>query len=103
MLIFSFCIDIVYENIIILSINLIIYDRIPDKFQVGTDLVESAGLRGGFNKADLPKFRVGTCFKGFEFGLGGVGALDYGLSHIDSTGLMFAEAVERLVDKARTW
>ena len=65
--------------------------------------MEPAGLRGGFNKADLPKFRVGTCFESFEFGLGGVGVWDDGLSHIDSAGLMFAESVEGLVDQARFW
>jgi len=70
---------------------------------MGTDLVETAGPRGGFNKAYLTEFRVGTCFKGFELGLGGVGARYDGLAHIDSAGLMFAESVERLIDHAGTW
>ena len=42
---------------------------------------------------------MGTCFEGFELGLGGVGAWDDGLSHIDSAGLMLAESVEGLVDE----
>ena len=70
---------------------------------MGTNLVESAGPRRGLNKAYLTEFRVGTCFEGFELGLGGVGAWDDGLSHIDSAGLVFAESVEGLVDEARFW
>jgi len=42
---------------------------------------------------------VGTCFESFELGLGGVGACDDGLSHIDSARLMFTESVERLIDQ----
>ena len=102
-LISSFYIDIVYENIIILSINLIIYDWKPNKFEMGTNLVESAGPRGGLNEAYLSKFGMGTCFEGFELGLGGVGTWYDGLSHIDSAGLMLAESVEGLVDQARFW
>ena len=67
---------------------------------MGTNLVESAGPRGGLNKAYLSKFGVGTCFEGFELGLGGVGAWYDGLAHIDSAGLVFAESVERLIDEA---
>ena len=70
---------------------------------MGPDLVEASGLRGGFNQAYLTEFRVRTCFEGFELGLGGVGAWDDGLSHIDSAGLMFAESVEGLVDQAGIW
>ena len=44
---------------------------------------------------------MGTCFEGFELGLGGVGTWYDGLSHIDSAGLMFAESVEGLVDQAK--
>ena len=46
---------------------------------------------------------MGTCFEGFVFGLGGVGAWYDGLSHIDSAGLVFAESVEGLVDQASFW
>ena len=102
-LISSIFIDIVYEYFVFLAINLIIQDWKPDKFEMGTDLVETAGPRGGLNKAYLTEFRVGTCFEGFELGLGGVGAWYDGLAHIDSAGLMFAESVEGLVDHARTW
>ena len=66
---------------------------------MGTDLVESTGLRTGLDKADLPEFRMGTGFAGFKIGLGGVGAGDDGLSDVDATGLVFAEAVERLIDQ----
>ena len=83
-------IDIVYENLIFFSINLIIKDGKPNKFKMGTDLVEASGLRGGLNKAYLTKFRVGACIEGFELGLGGIGTWDDGLSHIDSAGVMFA-------------
>ena len=103
MLIYIFFIDIVNKNLVILSIYLIIYDRKPHKFEVGTDLVESAGLRSCFNEAYLSEFGVRPCFEGFERGQGGVGARYNGLSHIDSAGLMFAESVEGLVDHAGTW
>jgi len=46
---------------------------------------------------------MGTCFESFELGLGGVGAFDDGLPHINSAGLMFAESVEGFVDQARFW
>ena len=98
-LISSIFIDIANEKFIFLSINLIIYYWKPNKFEMGTDLVESTGPRGGLNEAYLSKFGMGTCFKGFELGLGGVGAWDDGLSHIDSAGLMLAESVEGLVDE----
>ena len=98
-LISSIYIDIVYKNIIILSINLIIYDGKSDKFEMGTNLVESASPRGGLNKAYLTEFWVGTCFEGFELGLGRVSAWYNGLSHIDSAGLVFAESVKGLVDQ----
>ena len=42
---------------------------------------------------------MGTCFESFELCLGGVGAWDDGLPHINSAGLMFAESVEGLVDE----
>ena len=100
MLIYIFFIDIVNKNLVILSIYLIIYDRKPHKFEVGTDLVESAGLRSCFNEAYFSELGVRPCFEGFELGLGRVGAWDYGLSHIDSAGLMFTETVEGLVDQA---
>ena len=67
---------------------------------MSTDLVEPACLWGGLNKAYLCKTGVGTSFEGFELGLGGVGALDDGLSHIDSAGLVFAESVKRLIDQS---
>ena len=66
---------------------------------MGTDLVESTGPRGGFYKADLPKFGVGTYFEGLILGLCGVSALDNRLADVDATGLVFAEAVERLIDQ----
>ena len=96
----SIFIDIVYENLIFLSVNLVIQDWKTDKFEMGTDLVESAGPRRGLDKAYLTEFRVGTCFESFELGLGGVGAWYDGLAHIDSAGLMFAESVEGLIDQA---
>ena len=43
---------------------------------------------------------MGTGFAGIERGLGGVGAGDDGLADVDAAGLMFAEAVERLIDQA---
>ena len=46
---------------------------------------------------------MGTCFEGFVIGLGRIGAWYDGLAHIDSAGLMFAESVERLIDRAGTW
>ena len=39
------------------------------------------------------------CLPGFELGLGGVGAGNDRLAHIDLAGLMFAESVEGLVDQ----
>jgi len=66
---------------------------------VGTDLVKSTGLRRGLDKADLPEFRMGTGFAGFKIGLGGVGAGDDGLADVDAAGLMFAEAIEGLIDQ----
>ena len=66
---------------------------------MGTDLVEAACLRGCFQKAYFTKFGVDACFDCFVFGLGGVGAWDDGLSHVDSAGLMLAESVEGLVDE----
>ena len=66
-----------------------------------TDLVEASGLRRRLYKAYLTEFRVGTCFEGFELGLGGVGAWYDGLAHIDLAGLMLAESVERLIDNPR--
>ena len=86
----SASIDIVYEYLIFLAINLVIYDWKPNKFEMGTDLVEASGLRRRLYKAYLAEFRVGTCFESFELGLGWVGAWDDGLPHIDSAGLMFA-------------
>ena len=72
-------------------------------FEVGSDLVESACLWGGFDQTDLPELGVCPCLPGFELGLGGVGAGDDGLAHIDLAGLMFAESVEGLVDQTGTW
>jgi hypothetical protein len=70
---------------------------------MGTNLVKSAGPRGGLDEAYFSKFEVGTCFEGFELGLGGIGTWDDGLPHIDPAGLMFAKSVEGLVDQAGTW
>ena len=93
-------IDIVYENFIFLPINLVIYDWKTNKLEVGTDLVQPACFRGGFDKGNFTKFGVGTCFEGFVFGLGRVSARDHGLANIDSAGLVFAQSVERLINKA---
>ena len=68
-------------------------------FEVGSDLVEATGFRGGFDEADLTELGVCPCLPGFELGLGGVGAWNDRLAHIDSAGLMFAESIEGLVDQ----
>jgi hypothetical protein len=47
------------------------------------------------------KVRVDAGFEGFVFGLGRVGAWDHGLTDVDPAGLVFAEAVEGLIDDAR--
>ena len=67
--------------------------------EVGTNLVEAAGFRGGFDQANLPELGVCPCGEGFELGLGGVSPGDDRLAHIDLAGLMFAESVEGLVDQ----
>ena len=59
-IIFGLFIDIVYEKLVIFTINLIIQHWKSDKFEMGTDLVQSAGPRGGLDKAYLAEFRVGT-------------------------------------------
>ncbi len=48
-LISSFFIDIVNKYIIWLAVDLIIHDWASDMFEVGSDLVESASLWGGFH------------------------------------------------------
>ena len=40
-------------------------------FEVGANLMEAAGFRGGFDQANLPELGVGPCGEGFELGLGG--------------------------------
>ena len=99
-LIYIIFIDIVYKNIVFLAVNLIINNWKPNKLEVGTNLVEAACLRRGLDKAYLPEFGVGTHIEGFVFGLGGVSAWDNGLADIDSAGLVFAEPIERLINKA---
>ena len=61
--------------------------------------MESAGLRGSFHEAYLPEFGVGSCFEGYELGLGRISPRDNGLSDVDTAGLMFTEAVEGLIDQ----
>ena len=97
-IILSIFIDIVYKKLIILAINLVVEYRDPDKFKVCPYLVESSSPGGGLDKADFTEIRMDSCFHGFVFGLGGVGAGDDCLADIDSAGLVFAEAVEGLID-----
>ena len=65
---------------------------------MGTDLVEAAGFGGSLHQADLPVFRVGAGAQGFKFGDCGVGAGNDGLPDINSTGLVFTQAVQGLID-----
>lgn len=69
--------------------------------EVGPDLVESTGFRGGLHEGDFPMFGVVAGAEGIEFSRGGIGAWHHGLADIDPAGLMFAEPVERLVDDPR--
>ena len=91
-------IDIVYEKLIIFTINLVIQHWEADEFEVCPYLVESSCPGGGLDKADFTVIRMNSCFHGFVFGLGRVGAGDDRLADIDPAGLMFAEAVEGLID-----
>ena len=93
-------IDIVYKYIIWLAIDLIINDWASDMFEVGTDLVKSTCLWGGFDQADLAECGVGTGFDCFVFGLGWVGVWDDSLAHVNPAELMFSKTIERLIDEA---
>ncbi len=66
--------------------------------EVGPDLVESTGFRGGLHEGDFPMFGVVAGAEGIEFSRGGIGAGNNGLADIDPAGLMFAESVEGLID-----
>ena len=94
----SIFIDIAYKKLIILAINLVIYDWEAEEFEVCPYLVESSSPGGGLDKAYFTEIRMDSCFHGFVFGLRGVGAGDDCLADIDSAGLVFAEAVEGLID-----
>ena len=99
-LISSFFIDIVYKYIIWLTVDLIIHDWASDMFEVGTYLVESTCLWGGFDQADHAECGVGTGFGCFVFGLGWVGACNDSLAHVNPAELMFPESIEGLIDEA---
>ena len=93
-------IDIVYKYIIWLAVDLIINDWASDMFEVGTDLVKSTCLWGGFDQTDLAECGVGTGFDCFVLGLGWVGACDDSLANVNPTELMFPEPIEGLIDDA---
>ena len=99
-LISSIFIDIVNKYIIWLAVDLIINDWATDMFEVGTDLVESTCLWGGFDQADLAECGVGTGRDCFVLGLGWVGACDDSLAHVNPAELMFPESIEGLIDEA---
>ena len=99
-LIYSIFIDIVYKDIIWLAVDLIIHDWAADMFEVGTDLVKSTCLWGGFDQADLAECGVGTGRDCFVLGLGWVGACDDSLAHVNPAELMFPESIEGLIDEA---
>ena len=99
-LISSIFIDIVYEDIIWLAVDLIIHDWATDMFEVGSDLVKATCLWGGFDQTNLADCGVGTGFDCFVLGLGWVGACDDSLSHVNPAELMFPESIEGLIDDA---
>jgi hypothetical protein len=82
-------IDIVNKYIIWLAVDLIIHDWAADMFEVGTDLVKSTCLWGGFDQTDLARCGMYTGFDCFVFGLGWVGTCDDSLAHVNSAELMF--------------
>ena len=99
-LISSIFIDIVNKYIIWLPVDLIIHDWATDMFEVGSDLVESTCLWGGFDQADNAEYGVVAGFDCFVLGLGWVGACDDSLAHVNPAGLMFSETIEGLIDEA---
>ena len=60
--------------------------------------MESSGFGGSLDEADFPVFWMAAGAEGFELGQSGVGARNHGLPDIDPAWLMFAEAIQRLVD-----
>ena len=99
-LISSIFIDIVYEDIIWLAVDLIINDWASDMFEVGTDLVKATCFWGSFHEADLADCGVGTGFDCFVLGLGWVGACDHSLAHVNPAELMFPKSIEGPIDEA---
>ena len=93
-------IDIVNKYIIWLAVDLIIHDWASDMFEVGSDLVESTCLWGGFDQADNAECGVVAGFDCFVLSLGWVGACDDSLAHVNPTELMFPESIEGLIDEA---
>ena len=49
LIILSIFIDIVYKKLVIFAINLVIYHWKSNKFEMRPYLMESSGLRGGFD------------------------------------------------------
>ena len=94
-------IDIVYKIFIIFTVNFVIQDRESKVVEVGADLVESAGFGGGLDKADLSVIGVGAGAQGFKFGDRGIGAGNDGLADIDPARLVFAQAIQGLIDHPR--
>jgi hypothetical protein len=95
----SIFIDIVYEDIIWLAVDLIIHDWAPDMFEVGSDLVKATCLRGSFDQTDLADCGVGLGLDCFVLGLGWVGACDNSLAHVNPAELVFTESIEGLIDE----
>ena len=99
-LISSIFIDIVYKYIIWLPVDLIIHDWATDMLEVGSDLVESTCLWGGFDQADNAEYGVVAGFDCFVLSLGWVGVCDDSLAHVNPAELMFPESVKGLIDEA---
>ena len=96
----SIFIDIVNKYVIWLAVDLVIHDWVADMLEVGTDLVESTCLWGGFDQTDLAHCGMYSGFDCFVLGLGWVGACDDSLAHVNPAELMFSEPIEGLINEA---